>query len=93
VSKSIYVGNLSWNVTDEDLMSFASRFGKVESARVITDSATGRSRGFGFLDVADQDADSIISAMNGAVVDGRTIQVNLARERGERSSRPRRQRY
>lgn len=93
MSKSIYVGNLSWNVTDEDLMSFASRFGKVESARVITDSATGRSRGFGFLDVADQDADSIISAMNGAVVDGRTIQVNLARERGERSSRPRRQRY
>lgn len=93
MSKSIYVGNLSWSVTDEDLMSFASRFGKVESARVITDSATGRSRGFGFLDVADQDADSIISAMNGAVVDGRTIQVNLARERGERSSRPRRQRY
>ncbi|HHY37870.1 MAG TPA: RNA-binding protein [Clostridia bacterium] len=93
MSKSIYVGNLSWNVTDEDLMSFASRFGKVESARVITDAATGRSRGFGFLDVADQDAESMIAAMNGAVVDGRTIQVNLARERGERSGRPRRQRY
>jgi RNA recognition motif-containing protein len=93
LSKSIYVGNLSWNVTDEDLMSAASQYGKVESARVITDRETGRSRGFGFLDVADEDVDNVISALNGAEIDGRAVQVNLARERTERPSGPRRSRY
>jgi RNA recognition motif-containing protein len=81
MTKRLYVGNLGWEVTDEELGSEAGRYGAVVSARVITDRDTGRSRGFGFLEVEDSDATTVISGLNGREFMGRTLTVNEARER------------
>ena len=77
----IYVGNLPFSVTDEDLNNMFSEFGEVLNARVISDRETGRSRGFGFVEMNDDEANAAISAMNGREVDGRALVVNEARER------------
>ncbi|HHW43905.1 RNA-binding protein [Desulfofundulus thermobenzoicus] len=82
--RTLYVGNLPWATKAEDLQEAFSRYGEIISARVITDRETGRSRGFGFVEVADDDADAIIAAMNGTEFNGRTITVNEARARDER---------
>ena len=86
MAKKIYVGNLPWSTTEEELKNLFERFGTVVSAKVITDRDTGRSRGFGFVEMEPQDADSAIEAMNGTEVDGRALRVNEAMER-----KPRRQ--
>ncbi|MFZ5631615.1 MAG: RNA recognition motif domain-containing protein [Bacillota bacterium] len=82
--RTLYVGNLPWTTKAEDLEKFFSQYGEVISTRVITDRETGRSRGFGFVEVADQDADQIIAALNGTEFDGRILTVNEARAREER---------
>lgn len=84
VVRTLYVGNLPWTTKAEDLEKFFSQYGEVISTRVITDRETGRSRGFGFVEVADQDADQIIAALNGTEFDGRILTVNEARAREER---------
>jgi RNA recognition motif-containing protein len=84
VSKNIYVGNLPWSVDDSELSDLFSRHGQVKSARVIMDRDTGRSRGFGFVEMEDADADEAISALNGFEMDGRALRVNEAQERKER---------
>lgn len=81
--KTLYVGNLPWATRAEELQEVFSRHGEVIGARVITDRETGRSRGFGFVEVADEDADAMIAAMNGKELDGRIITVNEARAREE----------
>ncbi len=82
----IYVGNLPWRVDDAELEEMFSPFGGVDSARVITDRETGRSRGFGFVEMADNSAaQSAISEMNGKDVGGRPLRVNEANERQPRS--------
>lgn len=79
---NIYVGNLSYETTTGNLRGMFSEFGEVADARVITDRETGRSRGFGFVEMATQDAaDNAISSLNGKSVDGRQLQVNLAKPR------------
>ena len=84
---NIYVSNLSFNVQDEDLQEYFAEFGQVSSAKVITDRATGRSRGFGFVEMPqDEEAKKAIQALEGAVVDGRTISVTVAKPREERSN-------
>lgn len=88
--KSIFVGNLPWSVKDEDLKTKFSEFGNVLSARIVTDKFTGRSRGFGFVDMEDADAQKAIEAMAGYSWDGREITCNEARPKTERSDRPRR---
>ena len=87
--KKLYVGNLPWGVTDEDLRSMFSDFGSVASAVVITDRETGRSRGFGFVELEDG-ADQAIEAMNGQEVQGRPLRVNEAqsKSRGGGGGRP-----
>lgn len=83
--KKIYVGNLSFNSDDNDLAAVFSEFGEVVSARVITDRETGRSRGFGFVEMADDSAAlKAIEAVNGKDVDGRALNVNEARPREPR---------
>lgn len=77
----IYVGNLSWNTTDEGLRKAFLKFGEVHSARVIKDRDTGRSRGFGFVEMTDGAAEFAIESMNGSKLDGRALRVNEARER------------
>ena len=79
---NIYVGNLSFDETDESLETTFSNHGEVQSARVITDRYTGRSRGFGFVEMPNQEeALAAIAAMNGADVGGRPLTVNEARPR------------
>lgn len=83
--KKLYVGNLAWGVTDDDLQNLFAEFGSVESAVVITDRETGRSRGFGFVEMEDG-ADQAIEAVNGQEVQGRPLRVNEAqsKDRGGR---------
>ncbi len=77
---NIYVGNLSFEVTDDDLRQLFSPYGEVESANVIKDRFSGESRGFGFVEMpAKKDADAAIAALNGTDVKGRTITVNEAK--------------
>jgi len=78
----LYVGNLSFNTTEESLSQLFAEFGTVGRASVVTDRDTGRSRGFGFVEMSsDQEAKAAISALDGKQFDGRTIQVNVARPR------------
>ncbi|HHY97233.1 MAG TPA: RNA-binding protein [Firmicutes bacterium] len=81
VLTTLYVGNLPWSTTDEDLEKIFSAHGTVKSTRVILDRETGRSRGFGFVEVEDADAKHVMEALNGADVNGRQIIVNEARPR------------
>ena len=84
---NIYVSNLSFNVQDEDLKSYFADYGEVASAKVINDKETGRSRGFGFVEMPDDSAaQKAISELDGATVDGRAIKVNVAKPREERSN-------
>jgi len=81
LAKTLYVGNLAWSATDTTLADAFRPHGAVISSRIITDKETGRSRGFGFVEVEDADADKMVEAMNGAQVDGRQIVVNEAKPR------------
>lgn len=84
MSSKIYVGNLPYSVTDSTLESNFAEFGGVSSAKVMMDRDTGRSKGFGFVEMANAEvAQAAISALHGMSVDGRTIVVNLARPREE----------
>ena len=84
---NIYVSNLSFNVTDDDLEGFFAEYGEVSSARVITDKFTGKSRGFGFVEMPnDEAARKAIAELDGGKVEGREIKVAEARPREERSS-------
>ena len=85
---NIFVGNLSFNTTGEGLRSAFSKFGAVDSAQVIMDRQTGRSRGFGFVEMPNNsEAQAAISGMNGADLDGRPLTVNEARPRPPRNDR------
>lgn len=83
MSKNLYVGNLPYNTTASDLESAFSRFGTVMSAQVISDRETGRSRGFGFVEL-ESGGEEAIEQMNGADFEGRTLTVNEARPREDR---------
>jgi RNA recognition motif-containing protein len=86
MAKNIYVGNLAWGVTNDDLMDLFSQYGKVLSAQVISDRETGRSRGFGFVEMENAaEAEKAIEALNGVEHQSRQLTVNIAREREERS--------
>jgi RNA recognition motif-containing protein len=82
----LYVGNLPWSTTDADLEEMFSKAGTVQSARVITDRDTGRSRGFGFVEMAQSDGERAIEELNGTDVGGRALRVNEANEQKPRSS-------
>lgn len=83
--KKLFVGNLSWSLTEDELANAAGRFGTVLSARIITDRETGRSRGFGFIEVDDASAQAVIDGLNGFELLGRPVSVSEAREREDRS--------
>jgi RNA recognition motif-containing protein len=81
---NIYVGSLSYNVTEEDLKQAFEPFGEVESARIIKDMYSGRSKGFGFVEMPGKsEAQSAIESLNGKELKGRTVKVNEARPRSE----------
>jgi RNA recognition motif-containing protein len=85
MAKKLYVGNLSYGVTDSALEQMFAAHGSVKSAQVIMDRDTGRSKGFGFVEMTnDQEANAAIAALNGQQVDGRSLTVNEARPREAR---------
>ena len=84
--KKIFVGNFSFSTTEADLRQWFQPHGAVDSATVVTDRDTGRSRGFGFVEMPNNsEADAAIAALNGKDVDGRSLTVNEARPKAERS--------
>ena len=86
MGSKLYVGNLSYGVTSSDLEQMCSQHGSVQSAEVIQDRDTGRSKGFGFVQMdSDEAAKAVIAALDGQEVDGRALTVNEARPREERS--------
>jgi RNA recognition motif-containing protein len=85
MAKNLFVGSLPWSVNDEQLAQIFAEAGTVESARVITERDTGRSKGFGFVEMAsDDEAKKAVETLNGKEIEGRAITVNEARPREER---------
>jgi RNA recognition motif-containing protein len=85
---NIYVGNLSWGLDQDDLEQLFTEFGPVKSANLIQDRDTGRSKGFGFVEMENtEDGEKAIEALNGHEIDGRNLTVNMARPREERPRR------
>ena len=85
MGKKLYVGNLSYSTTSTDLEKMFAPFGKVDSATVVEDRDSGRSKGFGFVEMSsDAEAQAAMSALNGTQTEGRTLKVNEARPREER---------
>ena len=84
---NIYVSNLSFHTTDDDLQNMFSKFGQVTSAKVIMDRESGRSRGFGFVEMAsEQEGKDAMLGLNNKEIEGRAISVSVAREKEERRS-------
>ncbi|AFV03611.1 RNA-binding protein region RNP-1 [Dehalobacter sp. UNSWDHB] len=81
MTKTLYVGNLPWSTTSEELTEYFARFGNVIGSRIITDRETGRSRGFGFVEVASEDAERLAEELNGSEFNDRSLTVNEARPR------------
>lgn len=79
--RTLYVGNLPWSTGSEELASFFGQHGEVISSRIITDRETGRSRGFGFVEVNDDDMEKIMESTNGAELGGRVLTVTEAKSR------------
>jgi RNA recognition motif-containing protein len=88
VSKTLYVGNLPWQTNESELTSAFEAHGQVISSRIVTEKETGRSRGFGFVEVEDADAGKIIKSMNGFNLNGRDLIVNEARPKSSSSEQP-----
>lgn len=84
LAKKIYVGNLSYQATEEEVREMFSEYGAVESVAYITDRETGRFRGFCFVEMAPDEADAAIAALDGKPVDGRNLRVNEAKPREDR---------
>ena len=85
MGRKLYVGNLTYGVTNSDLEKMFEPFGRVESAQVIMDRDTGRSKGFGFVEMgSDQEAQAAIAALSGKEVEGRQLTVNEAKPREDR---------
>ena len=79
---NIYVGNIAWGISDDELEALFAQYGEVNSARIITDRESGRSKGFGFVEMATSDsANAAIEALNGNDFGGRDLRVNQAKER------------
>ena len=84
MSKRIYVGNLSFQTTEHDISDLFAQVGEVDSVSIVTDRDTGRSKGFGFVEMGDDDAEKAIAQFNGTDLNGRSITVNEARPREDR---------
>jgi len=85
IVKNIFVGNLSFSTTEDELRETFGRYGQVDRVSILTDRETGRSRGFGFVEMSsDDEGEKAITALNGAQIGGRTINVNEARPKAER---------
>jgi RNA recognition motif-containing protein len=92
MAKKLYVGNLAFSVTDDELQQAFTSFGNVMSARVVMDRMTGRSKGFGFVEIEDDaQADEAVNKMNGQTIGGRPVRVSEAKPQEDRPRGPRRE--
>ncbi len=90
MARKLYVGNLTYGVSDHDLQKLFAPYGRVQSAQVIVDRDTGRSKGFGFVEMgSDQEAQAAIAALNGKAADGRPLTVNEAQSKEGHGGGPR----
>ena len=87
MAKSIYVGNLPWSATEEQVQSLFADYGPVVSVKLVSDSETGRARGFGFVEMEEPGASAAIEALDNANFGGRTLRVNEAKPRAPRPPR------
>lgn len=87
MSKSLYVGNLPWSATEEEVRNLFANHGSVNSVKLVSDRETGRARGFGFVEMEDADAAGAVEALDGMSFGGRTLRVNEAQPRAPRQSR------
>ena len=88
MSNKIYIGNLSFNIAEDGLRDVFAKFGEVSSCKLITDRETGRSKGFGFIEMSTaQEAQDAISSLDGSDLDGRNMRVNEAKPQERRDSR------
>nr|WP_319775884.1 RNA-binding protein [uncultured Sphaerochaeta sp.] len=85
--KNIYVGNLPFSTNEDEVRDLFAQYGTVHTVSLITDRETGRLRGFGFVEMDEDGAQAAIDTLNGADMKGRSLRVNLARERGDRGDR------
>ncbi len=81
MQKTLYVGNIPWSTKEEDLLQFFSEHGEVVECRIITERATGRSRGYGFVEVEEEHMEELMEKTNGAEMEGRKLVVNEAKPR------------
>jgi RNA recognition motif-containing protein len=92
MAKKLYVGNLAFSVTDDELQQAFASFGNIMSARVVMDRMTGRSKGFGFVEIEDDaQADEAVNKMNGQTIGGRPVRVSEAKPQEDRPRGPRRE--
>jgi RNA recognition motif-containing protein len=88
---NIYVGNLAYSVTENELKEMFAQYGSVESVKIITDKFSGQSKGFGFIEMpSNSEADQAIKALNGNLIKGRNIKINQANPGGKRGARKKR---
>ena len=87
MTKSIYVGNLPWSATEDEIRALFSEHGTVNSVKLMTDRETGRARGFGFVEMPSADADNAIEALSGASIGGRALRINEAQPKQPRQPR------
>ena len=87
MAKSIYVGNLPWSATEDEVHGLFAEHGSVLSVKLVTDRETGRARGFGFVEMEDADAATAVEALDNTSYGGRTLRVNEARPRAPRQPR------
>lgn len=85
MAKTLFVGNLPWSTSEAELSEIFGQHGSVAAARIVTERETGRSRGFGFVEVNDEDAEKMVQAMNGYNLSGRDLVVNEARPKRPRA--------
>lgn len=87
MSKSLYVGNLPWSATEDQIRNLFSEYGTVNSVNLVTDRETGRARGFAFVEMAAADAAAAIQALDGSTMEGRSLRVNEAQPKAPRQPR------
>ena len=87
MTKSIYVGNLPWSATEDEIRNLFSPYGTVNSVNLVTDRETGRARGFGFVEMPAEEATAAIQALEGANLGGRSLRINEAQPRAPRQPR------
>ena len=87
MAKSIYVGNLPWSATEDQIQELFAEYGNVLSVKLVSDRDTGRARGFGFVEMEDAEAASAVEALDNASFGGRTLRVNEERPRAPRQAR------